>query len=279
MTTHGDGPVLVTGASTGIGLAITRRLAARGIPVLAGVRKQVDADRLAEIAGVEPLILDVTSADDIARLREHLAGKPLAGLVNNAGVGMGGPLEELDSSVWRAQFDVNVFGAIDVTRATLDSIRTGHGRIVNIGSIGGRIGQPFMGPYSGSKGALRLISASLRRELRPWKIWVAIVEPSAMATEIWRKAEETADDVTAGISAAGIERYGRQIARLPEVVAGQSKAAEPPDRVAEAVEHALSAKRPRPTYLVGRDARISNALSAILPARAMDALIARVMGI
>lgn len=279
MTTAGSGPVLVTGASTGIGLAVTRRLAAQGIAVLAGVRKQADADRLADIAGVEPVILDVTSAEDIERLAERLAGDPLAGLVNNAGVSAGGPLEELSAQEWREHFDVNLFGHIDVTRATLDSVRRGSGRIVFVGSIAGRVGQPFLGPYSASKGAVRQLSASLRRELRMFGIWVALVEPGAMATEIWRKGGERANDVAAGMSPRGLELYGGQLDALRQVVVKESANAEPPDHVAQAVEHALCAARPRPTYLVGRDARIASALQTILPARAMDAFVARYIGL
>lgn len=277
--THGDGPVLVTGASTGIGLAITRRLATHGIPVLAGVRKQADVDRLAEIADVEPFILDVTSAADIERLGERLAGQPLAGLVNNAGVSAGGPLEELSPQQWREHFDVNLFGAVDVTRVALDSVRRGNGRIVFIGSIAGRVGQPFVGPYSASKGAIRQLSASLRRELRMFGIWVALVEPGAMATEIWRKGGERVDDLSGALSPRGRELYGAQLSAFRQVVVKENANAEPPDHVAQAVQHALCAARPRPTYLVGRDARVINALQTVLPARATDAFIARYIGL
>ena len=204
-TTHGNGPVLVTGASTGIGLAITRRLAAAGTPVLAGVRKPQDAERVGQIPNVEAVILDVTNAEDIERVRASLEGRPLAGLVNNAGISAGGPLEELSSQDWREHFDVNLFGHVDVTRALLDSVRRGGGRIVFIGSIAGRVGQPFLGPYSASKGAIRQLAASLRRELRMFGIWVALVEPGAMATEIWRKGGERAEDITGKLSPRGHE--------------------------------------------------------------------------
>jgi NAD(P)-dependent dehydrogenase (short-subunit alcohol dehydrogenase family) len=278
-TTRGNGPVLVTGASTGIGLAITRRLAADGIPVLACVRKPGDAERVGQIPNVEAVILDVTSAEDIERVRSRLDGQPLAGLVNNAGVSAGGPLEELSSQDWRDHFDVNLFGHVDVTRAMLDSVRRGDGRIVFIGSIGGRVGQPFLGPYSASKGAIRLLAASLRRELRMFGIWVALVEPGAMATEIWRKGGDVAEDVTAKLSPRGHELYGGKLEALQQVAVKENDHAEPPDHVAQAVEHALCARRPRPTYLVGRDARAANALQTILPARAMDLFVARYIGI
>ena len=278
-TTHGNGPVLVTGASTGIGLAITRRLAAAGTPVLAGVRKPEDAERVGQIPNVEAVILDVTNAEDIERVRASLEGRPLAGLVNNAGISAGGPLEELSSQDWREHFDVNLFGHVDVTRALLDSVRRGGGRIVFIGSIAGRVGQPFLGPYSASKGAIRQLAASLRRELRMFGIWVALVEPGAMATEIWRKGGERAEDITGKLSPRGHELYGGKLDALQQVVVKENDHAEPPDNVALAVEHALSARRPRPTYLVGRDARVANALQTVLPARAMDLFVARYIGI
>ena len=278
-TTHGNGPVLVTGASTGIGLAITRRLAAAGTPVLAGVRRPQDAERVGQIPNVEAVILDVTNAEDIERVRASLEGRPLAGLVNNAGISAGGPLEELSSQDWREHFDVNLFGHVDVTRALLDSVRRGGGRIVFIGSIAGRVGQPFLGPYSASKGAIRQLAASLRRELRMFGIWVALVEPGAMATEIWRKGGERAEDITGKLSPRGHELYGGKLDALQQVVVKENDHAEPPDNVALAVEHALSARRPRPTYLVGRDARVANALQTVLPARAMDLFVARYIGI
>ena len=277
--THGNGPVLVTGASTGIGLAITRRLAAHGIPVLACVRRPGDAERVGQIPNVEAMILDVTSADDIERVRARLDGQPLAGLVNNAGVSAGGPLEESTPQEWREHFDVNLFGHVDVTRAMLDSLRSGDGRIVFIGSIAGRVGQPFLAPYSASKGSIRQLAASLRRELRMFGIWVALVEPGAMATEIWRKGGERAGEISTNLSPRGHELYGDKLEALQQVVVKENDHAEPPDHVAQAVEHALCARRPRPTYLVGRDARVANALQTILPARAMDAFVARYIGI
>ena len=273
------GAVLVTGASTGIGLAVTQRLAARGTPVLAGVRNDVDAAKLDAIANVEAIVLDVANAEHVAQLRERLDGVRLSGLVNNAGIAVAGPLEELDLSAWRQQFDVNFFGVVAVTQASLGALRAGSGRIVNIGSIGGRLGQPFMGPYSASKGAIHLLTESLRRELRPWNIWVSVIEPGAIATEIWRKAGESAPDALSALSDAGRERYGHQLGQMAKQAQIQNDGALPVSVVADAVEHALTAKRPRPTYVLGRPAQASLVLSSVLPARVMDRLIARIIGI
>ena len=278
MTTPTE-PVLVTGASTGIGLAVVRRLATGGTPVLAAVRNEADAAKLAAIANVEPLILDVTDADDVAALAERLDGSRLSGLVNNAGIAVAGPLEELSLDEWRRQFDVNLFGLVAVTKASIGALRAGHGRIVNVGSIGGRIGQPFVGPYSASKGAVHLLTESLRRELMPWKIWVAVVEPGAVATPIWSKGTDASAQILDRISPAGRERYGAQLGQMAKVIAKQEGSAIGPDIVAQAVEHALTAKRPRSSYVLGREARISLVLSRVLPAQMMDRLIARVIGL
>ena len=163
-------PVVVTGASTGIGRATSERLARAGTPVIAGVRKQTDFDALAAIPGVEPVILDVTKADDVAALAERVRGSALSGLVNNAGSAMPGPLEALPLDDLRAQFELNVFSCVAMAQVTIPALRLGRGRIVNIGSIGGRVGQAYVGAYCGSKGAIHLMSASMRQELRPWKI-------------------------------------------------------------------------------------------------------------
>ena len=161
------GTVVITGASTGIGRATALRLARGGFDVLAGVRREEDGTALrAEDGRIEPVIVDVTDAGQVAALAARVGGAPLAGLVNNAGIAVAGPLEGIALDDVR-QYEVNVFGLLAVTQALLQSIRAGHGRIVNIGSIGGRINTPFVGPYSSSKAAVRSLSAALRRELRP----------------------------------------------------------------------------------------------------------------
>ena len=188
-----SGTVVITGASTGIGRATALRLARAGFDVLAGVRREEDGAALrGEDGRIEPVLVDVTDAGQVAGLAARVGGAPLAGLVNNAGIAVAGPLEGIPLDDVRRQYEVNVFGLLAVTQALLQSIRAGHGRIVNIGSIGGRINTPFVGPYSSSKAAVRSLSAALRRELRPWDIRVALVEPGALDTPIWRKGEEGA---------------------------------------------------------------------------------------
>jgi NAD(P)-dependent dehydrogenase (short-subunit alcohol dehydrogenase family) len=275
-----SGTVVITGASTGIGRVTALRLAGAGFDVLAGVRREEDGAALRAADGrIEPVIVDVTDAGQVAGLAQRVGGGPLAGLVNNAGIAVAGPLEGVPLDQIRRQYEVNVFGLLAVTQALLEPLRVGSGRIVNIGSIGGRIGTPFVGPYSSSKAAVRSLSASLRRELRPWKIHVALVEPGALDTPIWRKGEERANETLGALSDRVRTLYARQLDALVSNVRKIATSATPPDAAAEAIEHALTAKRPRTLYTVGREAHIQGALHAALPARAFDALVARAMGI
>jgi NAD(P)-dependent dehydrogenase (short-subunit alcohol dehydrogenase family) len=270
--------VVITGASTGIGRATALRLARGGFDVLAGVRREEDGAALrAEHGRIEPVLVDVTDAGQVAGLAERVAGAPLAGLVNNAGIAVAGPLEGIALDEVRRQYEVNVFGLLAVTQALLQSIRAGHGRIVNIGSIGGRINTPFVGPYSSSKAAVRSLSAALRRELRPWDIRVALVEPGALDTPIWRKGEEGANETIAAMPEHVRILYARPLDALVAATRKIAAGASSPDDAAQAVEHALTAARPRTLYTVGRSAHIQGALHSLLPARAFDALVARAM--
>ena len=173
---------------------------------------------------------------------------------------------------------MNVFAGVAVAQATLPALRTGRGRIVNIGSIGGRVGQSFVGAYCGSKGAVHLMSASLRRELRPWGIWVACVEPGVIDTEIWGKGQSSAEDLLEGLSPEGRARYGERMAQMSDLVGEQTQDALSPDEVAERVEHALTSRRPRAYYLIGRDAH-GLALLDKLPARVTDRILERILGL
>ena len=142
-----QGAVVVTGASTGIGEATARHLRELGFDVFAGVRKDEDADRARE-SGLRPLTLDVTDGDSIERARAEVEGERLAGLVNNAGIAVSGPLEFIPVEEFRHQLDVNVVGQVAVTQAFLPALRRSRGRVVNISSIGGRVALPLLGPYA-----------------------------------------------------------------------------------------------------------------------------------
>jgi NAD(P)-dependent dehydrogenase (short-subunit alcohol dehydrogenase family) len=272
------GTVVITGASTGIGRATALRLARAGFDVLAGVRREEDGAALRNDDGrIEPVLVDVTDAGQVAGLAERVGGAPLAGLVNNAGIAVAGPLEGIPLDEMRRQYEVNVFGLLAVTQALLEPIRAGHGRIVNIGSIGGRINTPFVGPYSSSKAAVRSLSAALRRELRPWDIRVALVEPGALDTPIWRKGEEGAEETIGALPERVRTLYARPLEALVAATRKIAANASSPDDAAQAVEHALTAQRPRTLYTVGREARIQGTLHSVLPARTFDVLVARAM--
>jgi NAD(P)-dependent dehydrogenase (short-subunit alcohol dehydrogenase family) len=273
-----SGTVVITGASTGIGRATALRLARAGFDVLAGVRREEDgADLRAQDRRIEPVLVDVTDAGQIASLAARVGALPLAGLVNNAGIAVAGPLEGVPIDLVRRQYEVNVFGLLAVTQALLDPIRAGQGRIVNIGSIGGRINTPFVGPYSSSKAAVRSLSAALRRELRPWDIRVALVEPGALDTPIWRKGEAGAQETIDALPDRVRTLYARPLEALVAATRKIAANASSADDAAQAIEHALTAERPKAIYTVGREARIQGALHSVLPARTFDALVARAM--
>jgi NAD(P)-dependent dehydrogenase (short-subunit alcohol dehydrogenase family) len=285
MTESGRGTVVVTGASTGIGRACALHLAANGFDVLAGVRKPEDGERLREAAAngsLTPLRLDVTDANSVraagATADERTGERGLVGLVNNAGVGTGGPLEFIPLDDIRRQFEVNLIGQIAVTQAMLGALRKVRGRIVNMGSAGGRTPPPFVAPYAASKAALRATSESLRRELRPWGIWVATVEPGSIATPIWDKGAATAKDVRERLPEGTDALYGDVLDGAGAMTEKLAAAGLPPEKVARAVAHALTARRPRREYVVGRDARMQIGLDRVLPTRTFDGLVRRFMG-
>jgi NAD(P)-dependent dehydrogenase (short-subunit alcohol dehydrogenase family) len=276
---------VVTGASTGIGRATALRLARAGHEVFAGVRRDADAESLrAEgLAGVRPVRLDVTDAASIRSAAEEVTGavqgRGLAGLVNNAGVTTGGPLEYVDLAELRRVLEVNTIGPVAVTQAFLPLVRAGRGRIVLVTSIGGIFAAPIIGPYAASKHALEAIGDALRVELRPWGIGVSIVEPGAVATEIFAKSRTLADEIIAGIGPEARERYEAAARAVVDRFNGFERSAIPADRVAERIEHALLARRPRARYLVGADARVLAFLSRIVPTPWRDALVERVFGL
>ena len=273
--------VLVTGSSSGIGEACARHLAAQGFNVFAGVRKQEDGERVAGDR-IEPLIIDVTDdasvADAAESIRSAVGNSGLAGLVNNAGIGIAGPLEFVDISRFQQQLEVNVTGVLRTTKAMLPWIRLARGRIVNISSLGGRVAVPIVGPYNASKFALEGMSDTLRRELRPWGMHVALVEPGAVATPIWDKAADQAEEIERDAPPEMRERYGEVIDAIRKEADKNRTDGVPPQEVAEAVAHALTAAKPKTRYLVGRDAKMRGPIAKVMPDRVLDAAIGRALG-
>jgi NAD(P)-dependent dehydrogenase (short-subunit alcohol dehydrogenase family) len=275
-----NGVVVVTGASTGIGAATCRHLAGLGFDVVAGVRREEDAERAESWSErIRGRLLDVTDADHVAALAAAMADHttPLRGLVNNAGVAVVGPVEALPVEDWRAQLEVNVLGQVAVTRALLPRLIRDRGRIVMMSSIGGRVAGPLFGPYSASKFAVEAITDVLRREVGPVGVRVVAVEPGAVATPIWERGRQAGDGRWAEVSPEVQRRYTRLVDAVQELARRGERDGLPPEAVAEVVGAALTKRRPRTRYLVGKDAVVQARLSGLLPDRAMDALIGRLM--
>jgi NAD(P)-dependent dehydrogenase (short-subunit alcohol dehydrogenase family) len=267
------GTVVISGASTGIGRATARHLSGLGFDVLAGVRREGDAPD-----GTTPMLLDVTDAAAVDAVAARIADGPLAGLVNNAGIAIGGPVEHVATDEWRRQFEVNLFGHVAMTRALIPALRAGRGRIVNIGSIGGRQSLPFLAPYGASKHAMHGFSDSLRVELRGQGIHVALIEPGAIATEIWRKGDESFDEIGADLAPDVLERYRKGLEGTRKGANRAARGATRPEKVAGVVAHALTARRPRARYVVGPDAHVQAAIER-LPAPVRDRVLRLALGI
>ncbi|MGZ3561654.1 MAG: SDR family oxidoreductase [Vulcanimicrobiaceae bacterium] len=266
--------VVVTGASTGIGAATSELLAQKGFVVYAGVRTDADAQRLASAhANLRPLWLDVTNPATVvaAAQRMHDDGVSLAGLVNNAGIAVGGPLEFLPVDELRKQFDVNLFGAIAVTQAFLPQLRATRGRVVFVGSISGRLAVPFIAPYSASKFALRAIADAMRMELSSAGITVALVEPGSVKTPIWRKGRDSKDDLVRRLPPEAATHYPGVVDALMRQTEREERSGMPAERVSEAILHALTSRKPRAYYLLGMPARLGSIIS-LLPAGFRDRL-------
>ena len=275
--------VMITGASSGIGAACALHLDKLGLRVFAGVRKQSDAESLRAKSSplLTPIALDIADTLSVSTAASAVAGAVgsagLDGLVNNAGVVVAGPVEFLPLPELRRQFEINVVGQVAVTQAFLPLIRTARGRIVNMGSISGRMATPFLGAYGASKFALEALTDALRLELAPWNISVSIIEPAAVATPIWEKSAKTAEAILEALPPEAGVLYGELMQAVRERSAQAEKTAIDPLEVARAVEHALTASRPRTRYLVGKDAKIRAAVALLVPDRVRDSLVAKAM--
>ncbi len=271
--------VFITGASTGIGAASAAWLAKRGWRVFAGVRNSSDGDRLREAYEdrIEPVLIDLRDGTSIegaaGAVAERLKGGGLHGLINNAGVTVTGPMECIPLPELRGQIEVNFTGQVAVTQAFLPLIRAGQGRIVNMSSIFGRIASPFVGPYHASKYALEAFNDTLRMELRPWGIHVVCIEPGNVATPIWSKASSGAKQASEALTGDARTLYGERYANFAKSTMEIGRQGVAPERVARTAARALEARKPRPRYLVGWDARLLLAASWVLPARWMDAAV------
>lgn len=273
---------LITGASTGIGRATALRLAASGWTVLAGVRKPDHGDALVAAGGerVVPIVLDVTDAAQIARATERvseIAPGGLDALVNNAGIGYGGPLELTPIDSLRNQFEVNVLGPVALTQAMLPALRRVRGRVVFVSSIGGRVALAFTAPYAASKHAIEAIGDALRVELRSSNVQVALIEPGSVATPIWDKSRAQGEGLSVPVELT--DQYGHVSAAMNKVIEDTERRGIPPEQVAETIEQALTARRMKARYLIGRDAKAMLLVKRLLPDHVFDRVARRALGV
>jgi NAD(P)-dependent dehydrogenase (short-subunit alcohol dehydrogenase family) len=276
--------VVVTGVSSGIGWGITKVLIQKGFRIFGSVRKREDAERLTKEFGESfvPLVFDITDEAGVRkaaqRVRDQLNGETLFGLVNNAGVAVPAPLMHQPIADFRYQMEVNLVGALIVTQAFIPllgsdpALRGNPGRIINISSVGGKNGAPFLGAYAASKHALEGLSESLRRELMLYGIDVIIIGPGSVATPIWDKAE-----------AVDMSRYEKTdyleaARRLQKYMIEDGRRGYPPEKVGEVVFHALTTRKPRVRYAVVPGNLVSRILPTLMPKRTLDGIIAKNLG-
>jgi NAD(P)-dependent dehydrogenase (short-subunit alcohol dehydrogenase family) len=270
--------IVVTGTSSGIGRATALHLAAAGYHVYAGVRKPTDAPSppAASSGEITPLPLDVTDPAQIraaaATVAGHTGTAGLNGLVNNAGIGVFGPLELIPVQQFWRLLEVNVTGQLAVTQALLPLLRQARGRIIIIGSIGARFTPPFVGALAASKSALATMGEALRQELAPWDIRVVVMEPASVRTEAVDKLQHDAQQLLDQTTPTGRALYQDAFRRLVATFAAQHEHGSPPEVVAEAVAHALTTPQPRAHYLVGKNSHRMAFLAAALPTPVLDAL-------
>ena len=264
----GDGsPVVITGASTGIGAGSAVLLAEKGFRVFAGVRGQADGEALkARTSGdLVPLILDITEEASISAAVDAVATsvgeRGLFGLVNNAGIVKPAPLEFQPIADFRRQLEVNLIGQVAVTQAFLPLIRRGGGRIVNVGSIGGHLVLPLHGAYSASKFGMEAVSDALRLELRQWRVPVSLIDPGATQTAIFGKTLAEIDRLAETLGKDAEAVYRAQIAGVRDLVETTAADAAPVEVLAETVAKALTAKKPKSRYLAGHGAEAAAALA------------------
>lgn len=277
--------VMITGVSTGIGYAVAADLLRRGYRVWGSVRTSADAARLQAEWGENfaPLLFDVTDGvaveTAVAHLRTALQGQNLAGLINNAGISVTGPLMHLSLAEMRQQFEVNVFGLLHVTQQCLPLLGAypnapmPRGRIINISSVSGKIAYPFMGAYAASKHALEALSDSLRRELMLYGIDVILIEPGTTQTPIIQKASQGAEQYRQ-------TDYGPMLAVMQqEAVAERAQTAIPVQRVSQVIVAALVSSQPRTRYAIPRKWLTGWLMPRCLPDRWLDWLSARKLGV
>ena len=270
--------ILITGASSGIGFATSLAAARSGLQVYAGVRNERDAQRLAQHRGITPVIIDVTQPPTLAGAASRIErdGITLAGVVCNAGVALGGPAESVPLDEWRQTFEVNCIGAIATLQAMLPLLRKSPSRIVLVGSVSGRVGFPYIAPYSASKFALRAIADALRVELAPAQIDVTLIEPGSVKTPIWAKGRAMSDVLRSRLTPQMPEYYADAVESLVDGLAAEERSGMPVERVADSIVRVFFERRPRARRMLGAAAQAASFIG-LLPARLRDRVLRSVM--
>ena len=265
--------ILITGASTGIGRACALHLDKQGFKIYAGVRNSEDFDSLIQVGSknMQPVILDVCKEKDVEETLKIISNdnNSLFGLINNAGIGISGLVEATPVAVLKRIFEVNFIGLHRVTQAFLPMIRQNKGRIINIGSSSSFMSGPALGPYSASKFALRSYNDALRIEMKTFGVFVSLVAPGPIESAIWEKAKKYKEEVRKKISPELLKDY-ELFVKAGDNLFNQIKPI-PAVHVVHAVNHALTAKKPKYVYLVGRNAILARIFSS-LPKKWSDSL-------
>lgn len=267
---------VITSASSGIGAATARNLARRGDHVLAGVRREQDADAIRG-PNIEPLMLDITNQDHIqalaTRVHEDPQGRAVGALINNAGVSLMGPVEVFPLDEWRRLFEVNFFGHMAVIQALLPALLRRKGRVGNISSLGGKVALATYAPYASTKFALEAASDALRREVAPLGVEVIVIKLAAVQTKIFERAIATAHAVARTMTPEQHHRYGGLVQAATAQSAAGRVAGVTADTAAEVIAEAATARTPRTRCTVGREAALLPLLM-VLPDRVLDRALA-----
>ncbi|MBM6996515.1 SDR family NAD(P)-dependent oxidoreductase [Paenibacillus sp. DXFW5] len=268
--------VVVTGTSSGIGRATAEQLAAEGFHVLAGVRRQEDADKIKR-QNIEPVIVDVTKVDTLKALAERVEqdplGRPLRAVVNNAGIAVNAPLEMVPLDEFRRQIEVSVIGQVAVIQALTPALLNSGGRVVNIGSLGGKVSMAGFGIYSAAKYAMEAINDSLRREMSSFGLKVIMITPGGVSTGLTEQGIATAERLAKLMTPDQHRRHDRLFDAVKAQAEMWAKDGIRPEKVAAVISRAIHEKKPRTRYTAGRDSALLTRLVRILPDKLLDRML------
>ncbi|WP_059049327.1 SDR family oxidoreductase [Paenibacillus senegalimassiliensis] len=268
--------VVVTGTSSGIGFATAKRLAEEGYHVLAGVRRQEDADKISQ-KNIEAVIVDLTNVDTLKELAKRVKDdpyhRPLRAVVNNAGIAINAPLEMVPLDELRRQIEVSVIGQVAVIQALAPALLASGGRVVNIGSLGGKISMPGFGIYSAAKFAMEAINDSLRREMASSGLKVIMITPGGVSTRMSEQGITTAERLAKLMTPEQHQRHDRLFAAVKAQAEAWASHGISPEKVATVILRAIQDRKPKTRYVVGRDSVLLTRLVRFLPDRVLDRML------